>query len=402
MQPKPEIPAIASNLRHLRLFLAVADCGSLTKASEACYVSQPAVTQAISKLETSCGGPLLERTRQGVLVNDRGRVLVPRIRRATELLTSAFGDVAPRLIVTITMSQLVSLIAVHEAENFTLAARLLGVAQPTVHRAVSQIENVAGRALFQRGPTGLVATRAADALARAARLALVELEQAAAELAEFDGVDAGRMVIGALPLSRSVLLPQALAAFRVARPKLAISVVDGTYADLLAGLRRGDVDLIVGALRDPAPIGDIVQTPLFSDRVAFVAPAGDPLAQARDLELAALSDRQWVVPRSGTPTRTQFDAYFRDRDLAPPESLIECGSILFMREMLGAGAFLGCISEHQAAAELKHGLLSRLDVRGDWPARPIGVTTRAGWVPTTAQQHLIDTLKTLSAKIGER
>jgi DNA-binding transcriptional LysR family regulator len=44
-----------TNLRHLRVFLAVAEHGSITRAAELGLVSQPAVTQAIAKLATATG-----------------------------------------------------------------------------------------------------------------------------------------------------------------------------------------------------------------------------------------------------------------------------------------------------------------------------------------------------------
>ena len=54
-----------SNLRHLRVFLSVADTGTITRAAELCHVSQPAVTQAMAKLETIAGQPLFARKPQG-------------------------------------------------------------------------------------------------------------------------------------------------------------------------------------------------------------------------------------------------------------------------------------------------------------------------------------------------
>ncbi|MFQ3186580.1 MAG: LysR family transcriptional regulator of gallate degradation, partial [Marinomonas primoryensis] len=49
------------NLRHLRVFLAVAELKSITRASENIFLSQPAITQAIAKLEGLLGAPLFER-----------------------------------------------------------------------------------------------------------------------------------------------------------------------------------------------------------------------------------------------------------------------------------------------------------------------------------------------------
>lgn len=384
---------LSRNLRHFRLFLAVADLGSLTGAGARCRVSQPAVTLAIRKLENAAGGDLFDRRSSGFFLTGRGRVFDTRIRRAMARLDAALTEVAPRLALTASGAQLHALIAMTEAQNFSLAARTLGVAQPTVHRAVTQMEKDAGRALFERTSFGVVPTRACRALARAAQLAFSEFAQAEADLADYDGREAGRIVIGALPLSRSVVLPQALAQFRSLRPRLRITVIDGSYTDLLTGLRRGEVDFIIGALRDPPPVDDITQEPLFDDRLTMLARPGHALAGQGDIPLDVLVQHPWAVPRPGTPSREQFDALFGNSGMRLPESVVECGSILLMRELLVRSDLLGCISEQQAEAELEKGLLARLDVRIDWPARAIGLTVRRDWMPTRAQAQMLDCLR---------
>jgi LysR family transcriptional regulator, regulator for genes of the gallate degradation pathway len=382
---------ISRNLRHLRLYLWVASTGSLTQSAEACHVSQPAVTQAIGKLENEAGGPLFDRTRQGFFVTPRGEVLANRVRRAFALLDPALSDISPRLRLTATTAQLQGLVAVHETENFTLAARRLGLAQPTVHRAISQLEQEAGRNLFERTAFGLIAGRATRTLVQAVMLAFRELDQLESDLAELDGGEAGRIVIGALPLSRSVLLPRTLVRFRQQRPHHAVLIMDGLYDELLGGLRRGEIDVIVGALRVPAPIGDIVQEPLFSDKLTVLAGNHHPLAGRNDVSLAELKECAWVVPRQGTPARDQFDAFFAG--VGQPESIIEAGSILFMREVLDNSDHLGCISSAQARAEISKGLVTEVKVNADWQARQIGLTYRASWAPTKAQELLLSLLR---------
>ena len=391
---------ISRNLRHFRVFLAVAELHSPTSASERCRVSQPAVTQSLGKLEREVGGALFERTRQGFFLTERGKVFEARIRRAMERLDAALAEVSPRLTVTATAAQLQALIAMTEAQNFTLAARSLGLAQPTVHRAITQIEQEAARPLFERTSFGMVATRPCRELAQAARLAFSEFEQAEADLAEFEGREVGRIVVGSLPLSRSVVLPDALARFRAARPRQLVTVVDGSYGDLLAGVRRGDIDFMIGALRDPLPIEDVEQEPLFLDHLAILARPGHALAGEAHIPPDVLVQHRWAVPRSGTPSRAQFDALFETSGLPPPESILECGSILLMRELLSRSDLLGCISEQQAEAEVAKGLLVRLHTGIDWHGRPIGLTYRAGWVPTKAQDLLLDLVRSAARSIG--
>lgn len=382
---------ISRNLRHLRLVVAVADTGSLTLAAEQLHVSQPAVTQAIGKLERESGGVLFDRTRQGLFVTPRGAALISRLKRAFALLDPALGDVSPRLRLTATSAQLQALVAVHETENFTLAARRLGLAQPTVHRAVSQLEQEAGRSLFERTAYGMVPSRQTRALVGAVMLSFRELDQAEADLSELDGGDGGHTVVGALPLARSVLLPQALSLFRLDRPHHPLRVIDGRYDELLGGLRRGDLDVIVGALRQPAPIGDIIQEELFVDQITFLAGNHHPLVGQRDIGRDQLRQASWVVPQRGTPSREQFDRFFADGP--PPASIIEGGSILLMRGVLDSSNHLGCISGMQAKAEVTRGLVSEIHVAQDFPGRPIGLTYRASWSPTRAQNQLLERLR---------
>ncbi|MBP0482156.1 LysR family transcriptional regulator [Sagittula salina] len=388
---------LSRNLRHFRLFLAVAELRSLTAAAERARISQPAVTQSLNKLEKDTGGALFERNRQGVFLTERGRVFESRLRCAMDRLDAALREVSPRLVLTATAAQLEALIAASEAQNFTLAARTLKRAQPTVHRAVAQLERGAARALFERTSFGMVPVRACQNLAQSARLAFTEIAQAEAALADFDGREVGRIVIGSLPLSRSVVLPEALARFREARPKQPVTVIDGDYDALLLRLRRGEVDLMIGAMRDPLPIGDVTQEPLFDDVLSIVARPGHALAGSR-VGLDLLVDHAWVVPRPGTPSREQFDALFTGR-VAMPDSILECGSILLMRELLQRSDLLGCISARQARAEVEAGLLVALDTGIGWPRRGIGLTTRAGWVPTPAQAQMLDHIRAAAGEL---
>lgn len=388
------------NLRHFRVFLAVADLRAPTLAADRCRVSQPAVTQSLNKLERGCGGALFERTRQGFFLTERGRVFEPRLRRAITRLDAALEDVSPRLVLTATHAQLLALGAMTEAQNFTLAARALGLAQPTVHRAVSQLEREAARALFERTSFGMVPTRACQDLAQEARLAFAEMDQAEAELAAFDGREEGRISIGSLPLSRSAVLPEALAAFRLLRPRQRVTVIDGLYDALLGRLRRGEIDVMIGAMRDPLPIDDVLQEPLFEDGLALLVRPDHPLASEQFIPLEVLSRHPWVVPRPDTPSRAQFDAMFQAKGIALPDGMMESGSILLMREVLRRSDMLGCISARQAEAEIGAGLLAQLDVDVNWPGRRIGLTTRRGWVPTSVQALMLDQLRSAASKLS--
>lgn len=74
------------NLELYRVFYTVAKCGSLTKAAEELYISQPAVSQEIKQLETQLGGQLFNRTRKGMeLTETGGKQIFPLVEKALKL-----------------------------------------------------------------------------------------------------------------------------------------------------------------------------------------------------------------------------------------------------------------------------------------------------------------------------
>lgn len=387
---------LSRNLRHLRAFLDVVRQASVTRAAELRNLSQPAVTQAIAKLERTADLALFQRGPQGLYPTEAGLMLACRVDRALQRLDAALHPISPRLALTATATQLQALIAVRETGSFTLAARKLGIAQPTVHRSVSQLESEAGRQLFDRSPTGVRATRACQALTDAARLALAELDQGAMELAEMSGRDVGRIVVGSMPLSRSYILPRAIAAFRATWPRMLIRIEEGSYDDLLTGLRRGEIDFLIGALRPRLPIADVAQQVLFDDDLVLVVGLDHPLAGRGDLTLTELARYPWVVARPGAPTRTVFDALF-SAPTTRPDSIVETGSLILMRQLLRHSDHIGCISRLQAAPEIDHGLMVPLDYELAGSTRPVGVTTRADWHPTGSQRAFLAEVEAVAA-----
>lgn len=377
------------NLRHLRVFLSIIEHGSMSRAAASHNVSQPAVSQAAAKLERAAGVQLLHHGGRGPYPTPAGVAFAERLKRVFTLLDPPLAELGPRVVLTTTSTRLRMVIALCETENFTLAARRLRLAQPTVHRAIGQLEREADRPLFERSALGIIATRPALALAQAARLAFAELNQATAELSEMAGREAVSIVVGAMPLARSHLLPRAIARFGRKRESLSVKVADGPYEDLLARLRRGEIDILVGAIRNPAPIGDIVQEVLFQDNVVIVARPGHPMLAKKRIALAQLCRAAWVVNHADTPIRRHFDRLFGRRGPDQPSSIVESSSLILMRELLRNSDHLGFISRLQVTAEIADGTLSILPFQLKGTSRPIGLTHRKGWLPTQGQRAFV-------------
>lgn len=395
------------NLRHLRLLHGVVQCGSVTAAARALHMTQPAVTQAINRLELALQTRLFQRSPRGMEPTASGRVLAHRIVRCLSKLHEGCAEAAGQRIAAIgadpsrhlpgiTPMQLRVLIGVADQGSIGAAARTLGIARSSAHGAVRELERVLGSTLFEQTSFGLRATREAGRLARRALLAFAEIDQARAEIAALAGRESGRTVIGSMPLARSRLVPTAVLAFANRCPGHSVSILDGSYESMVDALRRGAADILVGALRDPVPYADIVQEFLFEDPLSLVVRAGHPLAAQATPTLRDLSGYAWIAPRKGSPLRHHYEALVEKLEPAirpPVPAPIECNSLVAARALLLASDRVMLLSAHQAHFELVAGQLTALAHPWGRVSRPIGLTVRRDWAPTETQGILLDMLR---------
>lgn len=73
---------VAIELRQLRYFIAVVEEGQMTRAARRLHLAQPALSQAISQLESHVGVKLLERHPRGVTLTPAGEALCEKARQA--------------------------------------------------------------------------------------------------------------------------------------------------------------------------------------------------------------------------------------------------------------------------------------------------------------------------------
>lgn len=377
------------SLRQLRAFDAILRTRSISAAAQAIHLTQPALSQSVRMLEKALGCVLLTRGANGTFPTAEGEILHRRLVRFNARLASLSdggADVSWRL----TLPQIRSLIEVARNGSFAGAARALGVSEASLHRAARDIEGILGRKLYRRSAEGIRVTRAGAHCAAQLNLALRELDQAVEELARHRGATGSRLLVGALPLVRTLLLPRVVNRITRDHPGTEILIGDGPYDALLSELRMGGTDFLLGALRSPPPHDDVVEEMLFMDHFAVVARAGHPLAGRGLLGPADLRDHDWIVARDGTPLRASFEAFFQGH---PPPVMVETSSLVAIRAMLMESDKLTLLSRHQILFEETAGVLTTLPVSLPLAERPIGLTVRRDWEPTELQREFIARLR---------
>ena len=371
----------ALNVRHVAAVAATARLGSLSAAARAVSLTQPAISQAIANIERHVAQPLFVRRPDGMTPTEAGALLALRFDTALAHIASS----------RVTMAQFRALIDVADAGSYPDASAKTGLSQPTLHSAIGDLSIALCRDLVERRGRRIVLTDAGRSTVRGFRLARAELTAGLDEIATIAGRETGRIVVGAMPLSRTRVLPAAITAFAKRHPQAEVRVVEGSHAELNEPLRNGDIDVLIGALRETSPEG-VTQTPLFEDLPVVLGRAGHPLAAKSDWPLEALTTYPWTISAPGTPLRILWEMMFRRAGQSVPQVPVECGSVITIRQILLDSDFLTLLSPDQVAVELEAGWLALIGQPHQELRRTIGTTVRSGWRPAAIQANFVTAL----------
>ena len=395
------VSAASPNLRRLVMFDAVMRSGSTGAAARLLGLSQPAVSDALSKLETETGTQLLERGAGGSAGTAAGKLLHRRVARMLRQIEQGIAQIGetnntpvdPRAVTRLlTTTQIRYHIAIADHGSFRAEARHLGIAEPTLHRTARDFESGLKASLYRRHLRGMAATELGTHLAFRLRVALREIDQAHAEIANAKGLAEGRIAFGCLPMMPKQLLARAIGRMLRLHPGVEIEMEEGSHEYLMASLRSGTMDFVIGALRRDGIAPDLVETALFEDPYVVVARSTHKLARAARIKNADLARAQWIIPPRGIPRYAAMEALFA-RLPKRPGAVLETSSLAMMTSALTESDCLSLLSRSQALTHEFSAKIAVLPVGVPWPQRLVGTTARVDWLPTRIQRRFLSLVR---------
>jgi DNA-binding transcriptional LysR family regulator len=243
-------------------------------------------------------------------------------------------------------------------------------------RAVQTLETEFEVKLFTRGPRGVTLTESGRVLYNYGKGIAAEVSRATHEMRALRDMPAGLLTVGCLRTVASTIMPEVTARFLPLHPSVRLRIVEHHNVDLVIGLQRGDLDIVIGMADGALAEAGFHYEPLFQDRLTIVARSAHPLVGRRAVTPEALKDYPWVLPRSGTSFRRRLEDMFYAAGLAPPAASIECGSLHFIRAMLIRSDYLAMIPEYSIELEKELGVLSVVPIASEFMARAVGLVLR--------------------------
>ncbi len=287
-----------------------------------------------------------------------------------------------------------------ESGSILAASRELAMTQPAVSKSMRELEEQLGGQLFVRGKRGVALTEFGRVFARHARSMLTGLQDMADGLNAWQTGATGRVVVGAMLSATAALLPEAISRLREVAPDVVVTVRVGPNSVLFPTLARAELDLMVGflpanastATQEAAPGTRLMHVPLYDEGMSVVVGPGHPLARRAKVRVAELHRLEWIVPTPDAVAYPAVRAFFEREGLGMPRRLVESVSILTNLGLLTRRPMVALMPQSVATRLAAAALVVVLPLPGVGPFSTVGYTRRAGRVPNTAMQHLIDAL----------
>ena len=133
--------------------------------------------------------------------------------------------------------------AVARQGSFNKAAQQLHLTPSAISHAIAVMEAELGFTLFNRGKNGVTMTSYGASLYPSIRAVLNSDEALQQSIARLNGLEKGKVKLGAFNSVCAGLLPDILKGFMAQFPQIEVEVYQGTYDDVKEWLRTGQVDM---------------------------------------------------------------------------------------------------------------------------------------------------------------
>lgn len=186
------------------------------------------------------------------------------------------------------LRQLRYLVALSEVRHFRKAAEAMGISQPSLSLQISNLEDLLGVLLVERGRGPVTLTpEGREVLVRAARI-VDEVHGIIDLTASLKTGLAGTIRLGTTPTIGPYLMPYVVERLHTRYPELRLYIREVAPRDLRGELLMGRLDVILTQL--PEGGGDLTTRRLFREPLLLAMPDDHPLASRVDVTEADLAD----------------------------------------------------------------------------------------------------------------
>jgi len=282
------------------------------------------------------------------------------------------------------------LLAVAKSGSMGKAASELAISQPSISKAIADVEHAVGLRLLDRGPHGIEPTIYGRALLKCGIAVFDELRQGVKELDFLTDPHAGELRIGCTETMAAGFVSAVIDRLTRQYPRVAFHLVPADTATLVhRELHERKVEVVVTATMTLGLERDLNVEILFDDRFVAMAGAESRLLRRRRLKLADLINERWILPPADSLPGTSIAQAFRAIGLEPPRAQMVSFSLPLHHHLLATGLFITMLPMSMLRFG-KHLPLKLLPVDTSGGPYPTGIVTLKNRTLSPLAQLFID------------
>lgn len=274
--------------------------------------------------------------------------------------------------------------------SISRAAQRLNVAQPTVTRALAEIEGIFMTPLFVRSRKGLEPTPAGELVLARARHALADAAALEQDLAALDAGFRGTLRIGVIPYLADHLHDALWQRLLGLEPPVRFVLEEATTDRLVEAVKGGRLDCAICRFAAAGRGEGLVQQHLYHQEPRLVASGAVARRLARrGLDWEAFASLRWILPPPQTPIRDLIEAMFVSAGQPVPAPVLEAYALKTLAAVLRQLPDAITILPDDIALEVAQAAGARvLPQRLQWQLPPVGIV----WREDAANTEMIDAI----------
>jgi DNA-binding transcriptional LysR family regulator len=281
--------------------------------------------------------------------------------------------------------------AVYREGSISIGAERLHISQPAVSKQLKEFEASLKTVLFDRHPRGVAATQSGELLAiYAAKIFELEAEAEQA-LSELNGLQSGKLTIGASLTIGNYLLPQILSSFHQMHPAIEVIVTIANTEVVQRKLIDGELD--VGLTEGYVETTELEMEVFGEDELVAIAPAGHQILDNLPVTLDRLCSEDFVLRELGSGTREVVERTLAEHGGFVLRAVMSLGDIEAVKRAVLNGIGLGFVSTHSITQECEMKTIERIEVKDFTIRRPLHLLLRRGKYVTNATRALLPILR---------
>lgn len=269
------------------------------------------------------------------------------------------------------LRQLRHFVALAEHGHFARAADAVNLSQPALSRSIQALEGQLNCQLVDRNPRGVTLTAHGKLVLEHARRLLAGSRALSNAVLQLADLETGELRLGAGPFPAARLMPQVLARYSSAHPKVSILLSIENWSELHQRLLDDELELFIADYRELEGDSRLDILPLQVHRSVLFCRPGHPLLKTDALEIGQLLKYPLAGPRL---PRDAHEGLVRSLGREQPLG-VQCDDVLMLKELVKGSDVICLATLDVVAADLAAGRLMEVP----WPDDAPSTTRRSAY-----------------------